>query len=203
MQFILTLLISVRGRKLLKDGSALSFTGRAGWFDRLARKVREARPGQAQGPWTGVFLVSVKDWARGERGKTWNPVSSTGLPALATPVCVDCPPQHPHLMLFSISSLRVLLTVFEPTLATLEKSHSLSRSWTSRIKGPAVLGTLRCPSSCFVLTDCFPAESQPRVSTSCEDTGLVGQGAMLVNSFQLNYFLRVSVSMHRGLLRYG
>lgn len=38
MQFILTLLISVRGRKLLKDGSALSFTGRAGWFDRLASK---------------------------------------------------------------------------------------------------------------------------------------------------------------------
>lgn len=35
MQFILTLLISVRGRKLLKDGFALSFTGRAGWFDRL------------------------------------------------------------------------------------------------------------------------------------------------------------------------
>lgn len=36
MQFILTLLISVRGSKLLKDGSDLSFAGRGGRFDRYA-----------------------------------------------------------------------------------------------------------------------------------------------------------------------
>lgn len=58
MQFILTLLISVRGGKLLKDGFALSFTGRAGGFDRLTSKVREAWPGRARGPRTGMSVVS-------------------------------------------------------------------------------------------------------------------------------------------------
>lgn len=60
MQFILTLLISVRGGKLLKDGFALSFSGRAGWFDRLTSKVREAWPGWAQGPRTGASGVSCE-----------------------------------------------------------------------------------------------------------------------------------------------
>lgn len=69
MQFILTLLISVRGEKLLKDGFALSFTGRAGWFDRLTSKVREAWPGWARGPWTGVSGVSCErqQLRKGER----------------------------------------------------------------------------------------------------------------------------------------
>lgn len=57
MQFILTLLISVRGEKLLKDGFASSFTGSAGWFDRHTSKVREAWPRWAQGPWTSVSGV--------------------------------------------------------------------------------------------------------------------------------------------------
>lgn len=69
MQFILTLLISVRGGKLLKDGFALSFTGRAGCFDRLTSKVRETWPGWAQGPWTGMSGVSCEcRWLKkGER----------------------------------------------------------------------------------------------------------------------------------------
>lgn len=49
-----------QGRKLLKDGFALSFTGRAGWFDRLTSKVGEAWPEWVQGPWTGVSGVSCK-----------------------------------------------------------------------------------------------------------------------------------------------
>lgn len=44
MQFILTLLISVRGRKLLKDGFDMSFSGKEDWFDRHASS-QEAWPG--------------------------------------------------------------------------------------------------------------------------------------------------------------
>lgn len=48
MQFILTLLISVRGRKLLKDGSDLSFSGKeAGLTDTQAKSG--GPDGQAQG----------------------------------------------------------------------------------------------------------------------------------------------------------
>lgn len=55
MQFILTLLISVRGIKLLKDGFALSFMGRAGWFDRLRSKVGSpVRTGSRSPDW-GVW----------------------------------------------------------------------------------------------------------------------------------------------------
>ena len=63
MQFILTLLISVRGRKLLKDGFALSFTGRAGWFNRLRSKVREPSQDRLKVPGLGclVFLGSIKN----------------------------------------------------------------------------------------------------------------------------------------------
>lgn len=55
MQFILTLLISVRGRGLLKDSSDVSFFGGRGWADRH-RRSQEAWPGGARGPrggWAG------------------------------------------------------------------------------------------------------------------------------------------------------
>lgn len=56
MQFILTLLISVRGRKPLKDGSDLSFSGKEAGLTDKHRRSREARPGRAHGPvfWLGA-----------------------------------------------------------------------------------------------------------------------------------------------------
>lgn len=50
MQFILTLLISVRGRKPLKDGSDLSFSGKeAGLTDTQVKSGALAWPGSR--PW--------------------------------------------------------------------------------------------------------------------------------------------------------
>lgn len=54
MQFILTLLISVRGRKPLKDGSDLSFSGKDAGLTDTHRQSQKPWPGQACGP--GCYL---------------------------------------------------------------------------------------------------------------------------------------------------
>lgn len=55
MQFILTLLISVRGRKLRKDGSDLSYSEKAVCFDRRVSCVWRPQPAWTQGPGTEML----------------------------------------------------------------------------------------------------------------------------------------------------
>lgn len=72
MQFILTLLISVRGSKLLKDGFNLSFAGRGGWFDRHTSRVGKpgldsARCPHPGDPWPLFIIVKAVCMRTGER----------------------------------------------------------------------------------------------------------------------------------------
>lgn len=68
MQFILTLLISVRGRELLKDGSNLSFSGKeVGLTDTQARLGGPGWTGSRAQVWWGVWDVVSLGWTRRRR----------------------------------------------------------------------------------------------------------------------------------------
>ena len=95
MQFILTLLISVRGRKLLKDGSDLSFSGKeAGLTDTPARPGGPGWTGWRSWVWLGVLDEPRKDGEGKERlsSKCFQPGRGLSLSckyrALAWRVCV-------------------------------------------------------------------------------------------------------------------
>lgn len=79
MQFILTLLISVRGRKLLKDGFDMSFSGKEDWFDRHTSS-QEAWPGEAQGPQipVGCVLLCLGSMRKGKERRIPEPLSLDG-----------------------------------------------------------------------------------------------------------------------------
>ena len=95
MQFILTLLISVRGRKLLKDGSDLSFSGKeASLTDTPARPGGPGWTGSRSWVGLGVLDESRKDGEGKERlnSKCFQPGRGLSLSckyrALAWRVCV-------------------------------------------------------------------------------------------------------------------
>ena len=95
MQFILTLLISVRGRKLLKDGSDLSFSEKeAGLTDTPARPGGPGWTSSRPWVWLGVLDESRMDREGKERlnSRHFQPGRGLSLPCkyrtLAWRVCV-------------------------------------------------------------------------------------------------------------------
>lgn len=58
--------------------------------------------------WRFLWMSVVEE--RGKKGEPWNPDSDTGSSALTISVSVDFTPKHPHLVLFNVDSLTMLVT---------------------------------------------------------------------------------------------